>query len=406
MNVDILIDILRSGYQDILQHEVSQCIISFLIACAIAVTSIPVIINFCDLLNLKEIPNFRSSHKELTPKFGGIAIFAGVIIAHFLWPHLSSQRDAYLTSLSAVGLTILFFVGLKDDLFLLDPTKKLILQVVAASTMVLLGGLKITHFFGIFGMQSLPEFISIPFTIFIFIALINAINLIDGVDGLAGGVGFIASICFGTWFLANNYFSMASLAFSLAGGLLGFLRFNFSKTSKIFMGDTGSLIVGFLLSFFAIEFVRINAEAFASHSPNVFLNAPVYAVILLIVPIFDTLRVFLIRIINGKSPFKADRNHMHHIFLDNGMSHLQVTIVLCSGTVINIIGYYISHEYTNYTNTDYTYILIGFFVIYLLAGYVLKIRAEQLKRNLEWSEMKRASIFSKDSVAKRVIKNL
>ena len=172
------------------------------------------------------------------------------------------------------------------------------------------------------------------------------------------------------------------------------------------MGDTGSLIVGFLLSFFAIEFVRINAEAYASHSPSVFLNAPVYAVILLIVPIFDTLRVFLIRIINGKSPFKADRNHMHHIFLDNGMSHLQVTMVLCSGTVINIIGYYISHVYTNYTNTDYTYILIGFFVVYLLAGYVLKIRAEQLKRNLEWSEMKRASIFSKDSVAKRVIKNL
>lgn len=406
MNADILIEILRDGYRDILQHEVSQCLISFFIACAIAVTSIPVIINFCNLLNLKEVPNFRSAHKELTPKFGGIAIFAGVVIAHFLWPHLSSQKDSYLTSLSAVGLTILFFVGLKDDLFILDPTKKLILQIVSASIMVLLGGLKITHFFGIFDMGSLPDIISIPFTIFIFIALINAINLIDGVDGLAGSVGFIASICFGSWFLANDYFSMASLAFSLAGGLLGFLRFNFSKTSKIFMGDTGSLIVGFLLSFFAIEFIRINAEFYETKNPSVFLNAPVYAVILLIVPIFDTLRVFMIRIINGKSPFKADRNHMHHIFLDNGMSHLQVTTVLCSGTIINIIGYYFSHQYKSYTNTQYTYIIIVFFLIYLLAGYFLKIRAERLKRQMDWSEMKRANHFSKGSFAKRVIKNL
>ncbi len=406
MNVDILIDILRNGYQDILQHEISQCLISFLVACAVAVTSIPVIINFCDLLNLKEVPNLRSAHKELTPKFGGVAIFAGILIGHFLWPHLNTQEDAYLTSLSAVGLTILFFLGLKDDLFMLDPTKKLLLQIVAASTMVLLGGLKITHFFGIFGMGNLPDFISIPFSIFIFIALINAINLIDGVDGLAGGVGFIASVSFGAWFLMNGYFSMASLAFSLSGGLLGFLRFNFSKTSKIFMGDTGSLIVGFLLSFFALEFIRINAEYYVTKNPNVFFNAPVFAVILLIVPIFDTLRVFLIRILNGHSPFKADRNHMHHIFLDNGMSHLQVTAILCSGTIINIIGYYFTHQYKSLTNTEYTYILIGFFVIYLIVGYLLKMRAIRIKRNMEWSEVRRAHHFSKESFAKRVIRNL
>ncbi len=406
MNADILIDILRSQYNDILQHEVMQCIISFLIACAIAVTSIPVIINFCNLLNIKEVPNLRSAHKELTPKFGGIAIYAGVLISHFLWPHLSSQEDSYLTSLSAVGLTILFFLGLKDDLFMLDPTKKLLLQVIAVSTMVLLGGLKISHFFGIFEIGRIPDIVSIPLTIFIFIALINAINLIDGVDGLAGGVGLIASISFGTWFLVNGFFSMASLAFSLAGGLLGFLRFNFSKTSKIFMGDTGSLIVGFLLSFFAIEFIRINADFYNAKNADVFFSAPVFAVILLIVPIFDTLRVFLARTLNGASPFKADRNHMHHILLDNGMSHLQVTTTLCSMTIFNVIGYYLTQTYKSLTNTQYTYILMTLFVAYLIIGYFLKMRALRLKHQLEWSEVKRAELFSKDTIAKRIIKHL
>jgi UDP-GlcNAc:undecaprenyl-phosphate/decaprenyl-phosphate GlcNAc-1-phosphate transferase len=402
MNADILIDILRNQYPDIIHHEVSQCLISFFIACTIAVTSIPVIINFCDLLNFKEVPNYRSAHKDATPKFGGVAIFAGILIGHFLWPHPNDQGSAYLTNLSVVGLTILFFLGLKDDLLMLDPTKKIFLQVIAASTLVFLGGLKVDNLFGIFGIFGISDWISIPFTIFIFIALINAINLIDGIDGLAGGVGFIASISFGTWFLLNHHYSIACLAFSMAGGLLGFLRFNFSKTSKIFMGDTGSLIIGFLLAFFAVEFIRINATLL--NKPDAFLNAPVFAVVLLIVPIFDTLRVFMVRVLNGRSPFKADRNHMHHIFLDNGMNHFQSTMTLCGATILHIIVY--SYTFQDYTNTEAVISISGLFLLYVTVGYFLKMRAYRLKRRLAWGQIWNLASYNKASLAKRVIRNL
>jgi UDP-GlcNAc:undecaprenyl-phosphate/decaprenyl-phosphate GlcNAc-1-phosphate transferase len=404
MNADILIDVLRSQYQNILQHEVYQCLISFLIACAIAITSIPVIINISGLLELKKKPNFRSAHQQETPEFGGIAIYASLLIAHFLWPHTNEQTDAYLTSLAVVGLTILFFLGLKDDILVLDPNKKLLLQVVAVSTLILLGGLKVDNFFGIFGLYHIPDLVSIPFTVFIFIAIINAVNLIDGVDGLAGGIAFIAALSFGTWFLLNHHFSMACMAFSLSGALLGFLRFNFSKTSKIFMGDTGSLIVGFLLAFFAVKFIRLNVTY--QHDANAFFNAPILAVVLLIVPIFDTLRVFLVRILNRRSPFKADRNHMHHVLLDNGFTHFQTSLTLWIMTVFNVVGYFLTFKYIN--NTQAFFVLVGLFCLYLGAGYFLKIRAMKLKKHLNWSDVFKSSDNSrgKNSWARRVIRGL
>lgn len=404
MNADILIDVLRSQYQNILQHEVYQCLISFLIACAIAITSIPVIINISGLLELKKKPNFRSAHQQETPEFGGIAIYASLLIAHFLWPHTNEQTDAYLTSLAVVGLTILFFLGLKDDILVLDPNKKLLLQVVAVSTLILLGGLKVDNFFGIFGWYHIPDIISIPFTVFIFIAIINAVNLIDGVDGLAGGIAFIAGLSFGTWFLLNHHFSMACMAFSLSGALLGFLRFNFSKTSKIFMGDTGSLIVGFLLAFFAVKFIRLNVTY--QSDTNAFFNAPILAVVLLIVPIFDTLRVFLVRILNKRSPFKADRNHMHHVLLDNGFNHFQTSITLWGMTIANVVGYFITFPFI--TNTQAFLILVGLFCLYLGAGYLLKMRAFILKKHLNWSDVFKSpdSSSGKNSWARRVIRGL
>lgn len=402
MNAEILLDVLRGEYRNILHHEVYQCLISFLVACFVTITSIPLIINITDLLKLKDRPNFRSAHVEEVPKFGGISIYASILVAHFLWAHTSEPTDAYLTSLSVVGLTILFFLGIKDDILVLDPNKKLLFQVLAASTLILLGGLKIDNFFGIFGCYQISDYLSIPFTIFIFIALINAVNLIDGIDGLAGGIGFIAGVSFGTWFLLNHHFSMACMAFSMSGSLLGFLRFNFSKTSKIFMGDTGSLLLGFLLAFFAVKFIRLNVDI--RHNPNAFFSAPILAVVLLIVPIFDTLRVFLVRILNGRSPFKADRNHMHHVLLDNGMNHFQASATMWTLTVISVLGYFMTYKYIS--NTEAFLILVGFFFLYLMGGYLLKMRAVKVKRRVSWASIMQVHERNTKSLAKRIIRNL
>ncbi|UFH57313.1 undecaprenyl/decaprenyl-phosphate alpha-N-acetylglucosaminyl 1-phosphate transferase [Spirosoma sp. KNUC1025] len=299
----------------------------------------------------------------------GIAIFAAILIAYFLWPSID-QTDIYRTNLSVVGMTILFFVGIKDDLVGIDPTKKLLFQVLASIILIFFGELRVDYLYGIMGFHHIEEVVSILLTCFIFIALTNAINLIDGIDGLAGGIATIASGTFGGWFLLTNHFTMACLAFTLSGALIGFLRFNFSKTSKIFMGNTGSLIIGFMLAFFAVRFVNLNASY--RYEPTAFFNAPIVAIVILIVPIFDTLRVFLVRLLAGRSPFSADRNHMHHILLDNGLSHIEATAILCGASLFNTVLFFLLHR--NISNTLSLIILGCLFGIYMFISFTLKMR--------------------------------
>jgi UDP-GlcNAc:undecaprenyl-phosphate/decaprenyl-phosphate GlcNAc-1-phosphate transferase len=370
MNVDLFIAYLQHKFQDdLFTLGLYQCILSFLVACFVAVVAIPVIIKISELKSLMEKPGERRSHTTPTPTFGGIAIYAAILIAYFLWPSID-QTDIYRTNLSVAGMTILFFIGIKDDLVGIDPNKKILFQVLAAMILIFFGELRVDYLYGILGFHHITEIISVLLTCFIFIALTNAINLIDGIDGLAGGIATIASATFGGWFLLTNHFTMACLAFTLAGALIGFLRFNFSKTSKIFMGNTGSLIIGFMLAFFAVRFVNLNASF--RYEPTAFFNAPIIAIVILIIPIFDTLRVFLVRILAGKSPFSADRNHMHHILLDNGLSHMKATAVLCGISLSNTVLFFLLHR--NISNTASLFILGGLFGLYMFISFTLKMR--------------------------------
>ena len=372
MNINLFIAYLLHKFgDDVFTLGLYQCILSFLVACFVAIVSIPVIIKISELKSLMEKPGERRSHSTPTPTFGGIAIYAAILIAYFLWPSID-QTEIYRTNLSIVGMTILFFIGIKDDLVGIDPAKKLSFQVLAAMILILFGELRVDYLYGIMGFHHIDEVVGIALTCFIFITLTNAINLIDGIDGLAGGIATIASGTFGSWFLLTNHFTMACLAFTLAGGLLGFLRFNFSKTSKIFMGNTGSLIIGFMLAFFAVRFVSLNASY--RYEPTAFFNAPIIAIVILIVPIFDTLRVFLVRILAGRSPFSADRNHMHHILLDNGLSHISATIVLCGISLLNTIMFLLLHR--NISNTLSLIILGCLFGVYMFVSFSLKMRAK------------------------------
>lgn len=370
MNIELFIAYIQHKFQDdLFTLGFYQCILSFLVACFVAVVAIPVVIKISELKSLMEKPGERRSHTTPTPTFGGIAIYAGILIAYFLWPSID-QTDVYRTNLSVAGMTILFFIGIKDDLVGIDPNKKIMFQVLAAMILIFFGELRVDYLYGILGFHHIPDIVGILLTCFIFIALTNAINLIDGIDGLAGGIATIASATFGGWFLLTNHFTMACLAFTLAGALIGFLRFNFSKTSKIFMGNTGSLIIGFMLAFFAVRFVNLNASF--RYEPTAFFNAPIIAIVILIIPIFDTLRVFLVRILAGRSPFSADRNHMHHILLDNGLTHLQATAVLCSLSLANTILFFLLHR--NISNTESLLILAALFGLYMLVSFVLKMR--------------------------------
>ena len=188
MNIDLFIAFLQHKLaDDLFTLGLYQCILSFLVACFVAVVSIPVVIKISELKKLMEDPNAdeRRSHTTPTPTFGGIAIYAAILIAYFLWPSID-QTDIYRTNLSVAGMTILFFIGIKDDLVGIDPTKKILFQILAAIILIFFGELRVDYLYGIFGVHHVNEVVGVLLTCFIFIALTNAINLIDGIDGLAG----------------------------------------------------------------------------------------------------------------------------------------------------------------------------------------------------------------------------
>ncbi|MES2795475.1 MAG: MraY family glycosyltransferase [Bacteroidota bacterium] len=353
------------------QNRLLQVVFTILVSFLVSKTSIPVIITISRLKNLMDIPGNRSSHDRKTPTLGGVAIFASILIGYFitqgLWP---SKEGGAIINLTIVAIVILFFLGVKDDILVLSPAKKMVLQVASSALVIVGSDLRIGNLFGIFGVYEINYWISIFLTIFIFIALINAMNLIDGIDGLAGGIGLIASIIFGIWFFLNKNFALSFLSASLSGALIGFLMFNFSKTKKIFMGDTGSLILGFMLTIFAIKYINLNQEVDEAGKALAYGSAPVIAVVVLIVPIFDTLRVFLVRILNKKSPFEGDRNHLHHILVDLGFSHFKATTLLCFVTLC-LAGSFMYFRKI-FTNTQSLFILIGLFIIYLGICYLLK----------------------------------
>ncbi|RVU26707.1 undecaprenyl/decaprenyl-phosphate alpha-N-acetylglucosaminyl 1-phosphate transferase [Sandaracinomonas limnophila] len=363
-------------FNELLQVKEIQIFLSFIISLIISITTIPVIINISKLKDLMAEVQLRSSHDEVTPTLGGVAIFASTLISYFIWDNPSEGHDTHLT---IAAIIILFFLGIKDDILILSPKKKLIIQIAASLMLITLGNIRISNLYGLFGIYQIPYIFSILFTVFIFISIINSLNLLDGIDGLAGTVGVWTSVVFSYLFYNLGYFAHATLSLALAGSLVGFLRYNWSKKNKIFMGDTGSLIIGFLLSFFSIKFIMIN-EHF-EYNPNMGNNAPLIAITILLLPLFDTLRMFSIRIINGKSPFVGDRNHMHHLLIDTGYSHLVATLILIIYNIIIFTGYYSINYYVNNNNVMLLYLFLNF-IIYCFWGNNLskKIEINKIER--------------------------
>lgn len=362
-----------STFESIIPDFRLQILVSAIIAIAINLRSIPVIINISNLRGLMDNPNKRSSHKMPTPTFGGVAIFAGTLIGYMIW---NFGDEGNLLHKVFAGVLILFFLGIKDDIYGLSPTKKLISQVIASAIVVIGSDLRISNAFGILGIGEIPYLISVALTIFIFVAMINSFNLIDGIDGLAGGIGMIATLGFGLWFMANEHWSLACLGICVAASLLGFLRFNFSQNNKIFMGDTGSLIVGYIITVLAVKYIHYNVNhSFDSRS---FVSAPIIAIVMLIVPIFDTLRVFSIRILRGRSPFKADRIHLHHLMVDNNLSHMAASFILYASTIVLTALAYFGRAY--FSNTEMCVFIVVLFIGYVLVGNWLEMRRLRLKK--------------------------
>lgn len=303
---------------------------------------IPAVVKVANIRRLFDEPGARRSHYISTPRLGGTIIFAGVILSSVMF---TSFSNAYELKYIIAGMLVLFFIGLKDDIVSLSPLKKAIGQLFAALIIVIPGSVRITDLYGILGVSEVPFFLSVVLSLLAVLALINTINFIDGIDGLASGVGILTSAIFGSYFIAIGHISYSVMCFALTGSLVAFFWFNvFSQKNKIFMGDTGAMIIGLLLAVFAIRFLNLNSD---NASPLTFDIAPALTLAILFVPVFDALRVLIIRFINGRSVFIGDRNHLHHRALSISGSHLKATLTLLAVNVVLIIVTYLLREAGN-----------------------------------------------------------
>lgn len=311
-------------------------ILGLLMAFGITWVIIPSIVNVSRSKSLCATPNGRTSHAGSTPTLGGIAVFIGLLLSTVI---VAGTHNIFELRYIIAGLIIVFFLGIKDDILIIDPYKKLAGQILAALLIAVFADIRITSLYGLFYIHELPYIASILLTVFVFIVIINGFNLIDGIDGLASGIGILTASVFGTWFWITGNIAYTIFSFAFVGSLTAFFCFNvFGKTNKIFLGDTGSLVTGFVMGVLACRFLQLEL---VTRGVTDIPSAPTVVCGILIVPLFDSLRVFILRIVHGKSPFKADRRHLHHRLLQLKFTHLQATMILISVNLFFIVLSYL-----------------------------------------------------------------
>ena len=291
----------------------------------------PVYIKILKKKEFLDDPGGRKIHTAKTPAMGGLPIFIGIILSLLLWSSFEILKDIKFI-IGAISIT--FIIGFRDDLINLRALQKLLGQIAAAMIIVVVCDIRLNSFYGLFGLETIPVWLSYFLSAFTIIVITNAYNLIDGIDGLAGSVGLISTLFFGIWFYLVGEIGLASIALATAGSLIAFLNFNWAP-SKIFMGDTGSLFIGFFLSAAAIQFIDLNHGLMDSEFT--FGGSIGTALAILVVPLADTLRVFTKRIARGKSPLHPDRTHTHHILLRLGCNHAQATGILVTVNIIFVL---------------------------------------------------------------------
>lgn len=283
----------------------------------------------------------RKTHSGLVPRLGGLVFFPcicatlvlALLLRHFINGYsLLLDTNAIQPLFSLIALLLLYGVGAADDVFGVRYCYKLAVQLLCG-TLIVSSGLYFGNFYGAFGLCELPQWFACPFTVIVLMLLCNAMNFIDGIDGLAAGITIIVCIYMGTVFLIVTNYSFGFMAFAVVGTLLPFFYYNVfgnaKRGRKIFMGDAGSLTLGLMLGILAIKMCQTEQI-----EQNTGVNPVVAAMSVLIVPVFDLLRVFIFRIVHHKSPFLPDRNHIHHRLMSAGLNQHQALIVLLLTTVL------------------------------------------------------------------------
>ena len=347
---------------------IENLLLGGLLAFCITFYAIPKVIKIANFKKLYDVPDDRKVHKEPIPSLGGVGIFAGFIISLLIFGQLESTNALQFY---IVAFVVVLFFGIKDDVIGLTPQKKLFGQLLVSAILTLKGSILLTNMHGFLGIHSINGTISYILTFFTIVVIMHAYNLIDGIDGLAATISIITSGVFAWFYYMNGDGANAMLGFTFAGSLFAFLIFNYAP-AKIFMGDIGSMLCGAVNAILVIHFI----ETATSSKVFTVTCSPALGFGILIMPLLDTLRVFAIRILNGRSPFYPDRNHLHHILLDRGLSHKVITMIIGFSAIMFIVLTYIALPMGT------TAIILSQIGLFFLGVFFLQITAKKSKSQL------------------------
>jgi len=368
----------------LLMHDIWILLLgAFVISAMSGFAIIPAIADFCIKHHLYDIPNQRKVHHDAIPRLGG-ACFLPCALLSFgvgmwaLWQMGVSER--YFVSLWSViffiSLAIIYTVGIIDDVIGVGATVKFVAQIVAASLLPA-SGLYINDLYGMFGVHEIPFYIGAPLTVFLIVLIDNAINLIDGIDGLAAGLALLSLFVFMVVFLREGVFAYAILIAGLMGVIAAYMYFNLfgsiEKGHKIFMGDSGSLTIGFILGFLLVKFSMNNPSVMPYRSDSLLTTYT-----LLIVPCFDVMRVIMVRLHQGQPLFQADKSHIHHRLMRCGLSQHQTLATILALALFFVLLNNMLHTFLR--STEIVIIDIAAFVLFQLVVDYFIYRRKQLEK--------------------------
>ena len=300
----------------------------------------PKILKIAILKNLVDNPDARKLQRNPVPVMGGIAVFFGIAIGLCSSPAMFSSANTFML-ISA--MLVMLYVGTIDDIINLSPTIRFVIEIVVIAWLMYASNSSINCFWGLWGIATIPQWVAYALTIFAAVGIINAINLIDGVNGLSSGFCFMSSVLFAIFFHITGNQVMTTLALSAAGAIIPFFLHNvFGQSTKMFIGDGGTLVIGTMMAMFVMNILGTNSGCSILAAKGVGLIPFTLAV--LSIPVFDTLRVMSTRILNKKSPFHPDKTHLHHMFIDLGFSHIGTTISILSLNFLIVAAWFISYK--------------------------------------------------------------
>jgi len=354
---------------------------SFILSIVCGFIFIPIILNFCKEHRIYDIPNLRKVHKTLVPRLGGISFLPSMLIAFSIAMVVMrvQQGEEIVMSLWSIyfliGCLIIYSIGMVDDIVGIRATTKFIMQIIAACFLPL-AGLYINNLYGFLGIWEIPPYIGMPLTVFIIVFIVNAMNLIDGIDGLCAGLSIISLTGFLYLFMQQRVWIYCILISGLIGILVAYSYFNIwgkvENNTKIFMGDAGSLTLGYVLSFLFVKYSMDNPIVMPYRKDGLII-----AFSLLLIPIFDVIRVSIARIRHNRGIFDADKNHIHHKLIRTGMSEHQALVTIL---IMAMVYIFINFGLLNilYGSIIFAIDIVLYIIFNVLINSVISTRGEKV----------------------------